>query len=54
MLGENLLRWGVKVYIDDMLIGTSTKEQHLEVLDQVRTKIESVGLREISVSSFFV
>ena len=35
----------MKVYIDDILIVARTKEQHLEVLDQVLTKLESAGFK---------
>jgi hypothetical protein len=48
-LGErvlsNLIGKKVYIYIDDILIFTETKEEHLDLLDQVLARLKGAGLK---------
>ena len=44
---ENILQ-GIKhvcVYLDDILVTSTTEEEHLHNLDQVLSKLENAGIR---------
>ena len=45
LLGEELLAAGVRVYLDDILIVSRTKDEHLILLDKVLRKLDSSGFK---------
>ena len=44
LIGEDLLAAGVRVYLDDVLIFTKTKEEHIVLLGKVLERLQSVRL----------
>jgi hypothetical protein len=45
VLGEDLLAAGVKVYLDDILVFSNNKEEHVALLEKICAELREVGLK---------